>query len=177
MHRFLLQINAASVYPAVAFSEQKFIAGDFNGDGLTDMMGIAPVQIPTGSGSWTGDTYAYIYWASLNSNGNVQFATGTNYRLGPGFELGDMQEQKAGTSVLDFDGDGLNEFVVPHVSINNNWKQIGFYVYGNTVQGVYGYDLQNSSEMPAYATGDFNNDGKGDIIFIEKGHNPDKYPR
>ena len=170
------QVNAASVYPAVAFSEQKFIAGDFNGDGLTDMMGIAPVQIPTGSGSWTGDTYAYIYWASLNSNGNVQFATGTNYRLGPGFELGDMQEQKAGTSVLDFDGDGLNEFVVPHVSINNNWKQIGFYVYGNTVQGVYGYDLQNSSEMPAYATGDFNNDGKGDIIFIEKGHNPDKYP-
>ncbi|WP_291582855.1 FG-GAP-like repeat-containing protein [Bacteroides sp.] len=170
------QVNAASVYPAVAFSEQKFIAGDFNGDGLTDMMGIAPVQIPTGSGSWTGDTYAYIYWASRGSSGTVQFTTGTNYRLGPSFNLGDMQEQKAGSSILDFDGDGLNEFVVPHVSINNHWKQIGFYIYGNTVQGVYGYDLQNSNEMPAYATGDFNNDGKGDLIFIEKGHNPDKYP-
>lgn len=28
------QVNAASVYPAVAFSEQQFIAGDFNGDGF-----------------------------------------------------------------------------------------------------------------------------------------------
>lgn len=56
------QVNAASVYPAVAFSEQQFIAGDFNGDGLTDMMGISPVKIPTGTNSWTYDTYAYIYW-------------------------------------------------------------------------------------------------------------------
>ena len=67
------QVNAASVYPAVAFSEQQFIAGDFNGDGLTDMMGISPVKIPTGTNSWTYDTYAYIYWASLDSSGNVRF--------------------------------------------------------------------------------------------------------
>lgn len=170
------QVNAASVYPAVAFSEQQFIAGDFNGDGLTDMMGISPVKIPTGTNSWTYDTYAYIYWASLDSSGNVRFVDGTNYRLGASFQLSDMQEYKAGSSVIDFDGDGLNEFVVPHVSINDHWKQIAFYVYGNTVQGAFGYNLQYSSEMPAYATGDLNNDGKGDIVFIEKGHSGNRYP-
>ena len=99
------QVNAASVYPAVAFSEQQFIAGDFNGDGLTDMMGISPVKIPTGTNSWTYDTYAYIYWASLDSSGNVRFVDGTNYRLGASFQLSDMQEYKAGSSVIDFDGE------------------------------------------------------------------------
>ena len=75
---------------------------------------------------------------------------------------------KAGSSVIDFDGDGLNEFVIPHASINDYWKQIGFAIYGNTVQGIFGYNLQRSSEMPVYATGDFNNDGKGEIVFFRK---------
>ncbi|WP_291528454.1 FG-GAP-like repeat-containing protein [Bacteroides sp. UBA939] len=169
-------VNAPTSYPAVAFSDQEFIAGDFNGDGLTDMVGIAPVKIPTGPNSWTNDTHAYIYWASLNASGNVQFTSGTNYSLGPDFQLADMKEYRAGASVLDFDGDGCNEFMVPHVSINNYWKQIGFYIYGNTIQGNFGYNLLRSSEMPVYATGDFNNDGKGDVVFIEKGHNANKYP-
>ncbi len=169
-------INAANVYPEVTFSEQQFIAGDFNGDGLTDIMGISPVKIPTGVNSYTYDTYAYIYWASLNHSGNVQFTTGSNYRLGASFQMADMKEYKAGSSVLDFDGDGCYEFLVPHVSTNSHWEKIYLGIYSNTVDLQYEYRLQYSSEMPVYATGDFNNDGKEDIVFIEKGHNNNQYP-
>jgi RHS repeat-associated protein len=171
-----LNVNAASVYPSVTFSEQQFIAADFNGDGLADIVGISPVKIPTGQNSWQWDTYAYIYWASLDTYGNVQYISGKNYSLGPDFQMGDWKEQRAGSSAIDFDGDGINEFLAPHASINDHWKQIGFYFYSNTMQRFFGYNLQRSSEMPAYSTGDFNNDGKGDVVYMEKGHSSNKYP-
>lgn len=44
------------------------------------------------------------------------------------------------------------------------------------MQGAITYNLQRSSEMAVYATGDVNKDGKGDIVFIEKGHSNNKYP-
>jgi RHS repeat-associated protein len=169
-------VSAASVYPSVAFSDQQFAAADFNGDGLADIMGISPVQIPTGSNSLDGDTYAYIYWASLDTYGNVQYISGKNYSLGPEFKMGDWTEQRVGASAIDFDGDGINELLVPHVSINELWKQIGFYFYSNSMQKVFGYDLKCSSEMVEYAAGDINNDGKGDVIYMEKGHSSNRYP-
>ena len=170
------QVNAASVYPAVAFSEQQFIAGDFNGDGLTDMVGISPVEIPTGTNSWTSDTYAYIYWASLNSFGDVQFTTGKNYSLGGQIEIDDIKRYITSPPVIDFNGDGINELVVPDVYIDSHSKIVNFRLIGDITHPGMHYNLQRSSEMPVYATGDFNNDGKGDILFIEKGHNANKYP-
>jgi len=171
-----VQVNSAGTYPSMTFEEQQFTSGDFNGDGLTDLLGIAPVKIPMGPSSWSYDTYAYVYYASLNSEGNPQFVTGKNYQLGASFTMGDWKEHRGGSSAIDFDGDAIDEFIVPHLSVNEHWKQIGFYVYGPTIQGVCGYNLQRSSEMVVYTTGDINRDGKGDIVFIEKGHNNNNYP-
>lgn len=169
-------VNAPSTYPSMSFTDQQFTAADFNGDGLTDILGIAPVKIPTGPNSWTYDTYAYVYYASVDDYGNTKFVTGKNYSLGASFQMGDWKEHRGSSSAIDFDGDGINEFIVPHASINSQWKQIGFYIYSNTLNGVFGYNLQRSSEMVVYATGDINNDGKGDIVFIEKGHSNNRYP-
>jgi RHS repeat-associated protein len=169
-------VNSPSTYPSMNFSNQAYAAADFNGDGLTDIVGIEPVQIPTGPNSWRYDTYAYVYYASLNSYGEPQFISGKNYSLGASFQMADWKEQREGSSAIDFDGDGINEFVVPHVSINEYWKQIGFYIYSNTLNSVFGYNLKNSSEMALYTTGDVNKDGKGDVIYMEKGHSNNKYP-
>ena len=173
---FSPQVNAANVYPAVTFSEQQFIAGDFNGDGLTDVVGISPVEIPTGTNLWTSDTYAYIYWASLDSFGNVQFTTGKNYSLGGQIEIDDIKRYITSPPVIDFNGDGINELVVPDVYIDSHSKIVNFRLIGDITHPGMHYNLQRSSEMPVYATGDFNNDGKGDILFIEKGHKASKYP-
>ncbi len=177
------QFNMPSVFPvvnmsgnAMSFGDQQFTSGDFNGDGLADLVGVFRGKIQTGPGAWSYNTYAYVYWASRDADGNINFLPGRQYTLGSEFQMEDWKEYKAGSSVIDFDGDGLNEFVIPHASINDYWKQIGFAIYGNTVQGIFGYNLQRSSEMPVYATGDFNNDGKGEIVFLEKGHTSNKYP-
>jgi|GEM_PF-120694 len=172
-------INPASSYPSVAFSDQQFIPADLNGDGLTDIVGISPVKIPTGPNSWNNDTYGYVYWASLDANGNVQYTNGTNYSLGASFQMKDWTEQKGGSSVLDFDGDGINDLLIPNVSIiqDINYKVVEYKFVGGTLnnKAVY-YNLKYSNEMPSYATGDFNNDGKSDIIFMEKGQSSSKYP-
>lgn len=160
----------------MTFFEQGYTSADFNGDGLTDIMGIAPVRIPTGPNSWAHDTYAYVYHASLDNYGRPVFTTGENYRLEASFDLGDWKEQHESASAIDFDGDGINEFIVPHSSISKDFKQILFYVYSNTITRRFTYDLKSSNEMPLYATGDFNNDGKGDLIYMEKGHSGNLYP-
>lgn len=171
-------INPASSYPSVAFSDQQFISADLNGDGLTDIVGLSPVKIPTGVNSWNNDNYGYVYWASLDTNGNVQYTNGTNYSLGPSFQMSDWTEEKGGSSVLDFDGDGINDLLIPNVSIIPGViKTVEYKFVGGTLnnQAVY-YNLKYSSEMPSYTTGDFNKDGKSDIIFMEKGESSDKYP-
>ena len=43
-------------------------------------------------------------------------------------------------------------------------------------RSAFGYSLKCSSEMPLCATADFNNDGKGDVVFIEKGQDSGNYP-
>jgi len=172
-------VNAASTYPALAFTDQQYCAADLNGDGLTDIVGIAPVKIPNGTGGYNLDNYAYIYWASLDANGNVKYTNGSNYTLGPSFKMGDWSEKKDSPCVLDFNGDGINDLLVPNVSIINelNYKVVKFVFVGGILNNQsINYKLLYSSEMPVYSTADFNNDGKGDIVFIEKGQNSGKYP-
>lgn len=171
-----ITINSASTYPAISFEEQHYSSGDFNGDGLTDILGIAPVKIPTGYNSWTYDTYGYIYYASLDSYGIPQFLTGTNYQLGASFDMGSLKSVNGSHSVIDFDGDGVNEFIMPNLNVSDYWKQVVFFIYSETIRGVFASNLQRSSELPVYSTGNINGDGKGDIVFIEKGHSGNKYP-
>ena len=164
----------------MSFEEQYYSTGDFNGDGLTDILGIAPVKIITSIGpgysEWMYDTYGYIYYASLDSNGKPQFLNGTNNRLGENFDLAGIKRMNGSPSVIDFDGDGINEFIMPKLNVNDYCKQVAFYIYGiNNKYATVSY-LQRSKELPVYSTGNINGDGKGDIVFIEKGHIENKYP-
>lgn len=170
-----IKINPAGTYPSMEFTEQRFFSGDFNGDGLTDLLGIAPVRYPTGQ----NDTFGYIYYASLDSDGNPQFITGNNYQLGSNFNMGDWTEQKGGPFVMDFDGDGVNELLVPNAIIINS---IGVkYIEYPFIGGIWNgksikHPLKQSSELPLYTTADVNRDGKGELIYIEKGHSNNIYP-
>ena len=170
--------NASTNADSFEFSDQQFICGDFNGDGLTDIMGIAPItRTINGIGSATTyyDTYAYIYRASLNGT-TPQFLTGNVFSLGANFEINGWKEQRSNYSVIDFDGDGINEFIVPRLSVNEHWKQVGFYVYNTKGYWEFGDDLQYSDEMPPYVVTDLNKDGKGEILYIEKKGSNGSYP-
>lgn len=162
-------VNGASSYPTANFEEQRFTSGDLNGDGLTDIVGIASVNTP-----FTNDTHAYIYYASLNSSGNVQFMTGENFSIGSSFNMGYWSQQKGGFSAVDFDGNGVNELFIPNLTNDGTRADFSFTYYGS-ISGRFVFTLKYSTEMPLNATGDFNKDGKGDVIYMEKGHYNNKY--
>lgn len=153
-----------------------------NNDGLDDLIGIFPYlnysyYANSQNYKCSKTNIAFVNYATLNSLGNVEFSSGTYYDLGATFELHDWTLEHKGYSSIDFDGDGTNEILVPQTSINDDYKSIGFYFVGKTMnRSAFGYSLKCSSEMPLCATADFNNDGKGDVVFIEKGQDSGNYP-
>lgn len=172
-----INVDALPLFPATATSDPQYFAADLNGDGLTDLVWVAPVKISNNNG-YTLDTYAYIYWASLDASGNVKYTYSSNYSLGASFQIGNWSEKKGCPFVLDFNGDGINELVVPNASIipDINYKNAEFkFVSGALKDTILLVKLQYSSELPLYAAADMNNDGKGDIIFMEKGANAGKH--
>ncbi|MGV8139163.1 MAG: FG-GAP-like repeat-containing protein [Mangrovibacterium sp.] len=174
---YLPTVNPAIVFPTVPFADQSFTSADLNGDGLADLISVFPIDIPMGGGTIRHTNYAYIYWASLDTNGNPQFLTGNYFDIGPTFSFSGWTEQKGGCTPIDFDGDGIQEIVIPHLSISELGNFVEFKFFNGALSTrAFGYSLQYSEEMPVYATGDFNNDGKGDIISIEKGNSNNRYP-
>ena len=169
-------VNAALASPSIGFDAQTFTAADLNGDGLADLVGVFPIRIPTGTNSWSNTNYAYVYWASRNASGNVQFLSGQYFDLGAMFSMKDMVSQLGSCSTVDFNGDGVAELLMPSLTIISSIKQVGFRLMNALNDVSFGYNLQRSSEIPPYATGDFNNDGKGDVVYVERGESNGRYP-
>ena len=164
-----VEVTEPMVVAEMPFDGQQYLSGDLNGDGLTDLVGIAPVELT--SGNYTEyHTYAYVYYASPGGTSGVEFPRGRKYDLGADFVMADMKAYRGHSSFLDVDGNGINEFIVPRVNVNDYFQQIVFYAY--TASGGYWgfpYDLQATDEMPLYTVADLNSDGRGEIIFLETG--------
>ncbi|MDR0507888.1 MAG: FG-GAP-like repeat-containing protein [Dysgonamonadaceae bacterium] len=153
-----------------AFPNQNYMAADINGDGLDDLLGIFPHDKEF---SFTTNI-VFVNYASLNSSGNVQFTDSTKwYDIGSSYEIKNWSVDKDGPSVLDFNGDGVSDLLIPEVKNN---KSVNFKFACGALHNLYiDIPLTRSDQMPVYNVGDFNNDGKTDIIFIEKGYKKKEY--
>ncbi|NPU84133.1 MAG: hypothetical protein HPY65_06565 [Syntrophaceae bacterium] len=129
----------------------KFVIGDFNGDNLTDYMWLHTyldervVYLRQGNGSFNSGTYS--------SGGGV-------YRSGWKFVTG------------DFDGDGRTDYMI--LSINTNERFVyrsngaGNFLSAVRTAGDVSYNLYATWNL---TTGDFNGDGKTDIMWINPTNN------
>lgn len=163
-------------------NNRQFTSADLNGDGLSDIIMLAPVTISSGANRWSYDTYAYVYYAKRNQDGSLSYSESTPYSLGPSFS-GDWNVRNESPSSFDFDGDGINDFMIPTFSAIASDRSVTFNFTCGTLQRVtnnnyksFSYRLLYSNEMPTYTVADFDADGKGDIVFIEKGGSSGKYP-
>ena len=152
----------------ISSSDKHWLSADINGDGLTDEINIYPVTTVQNGISQTKN-YLQIFKAVM-TNGQVSFVNDAYYDVGDNFSYNDLKSLNPSIQFADLYGNNKNEIIVSQLS----GSTISFNILGGVaVQQT----LQTSSGMPVYAVGDINNDGKEEIIYIEKGKvNNSYYP-
>ena len=171
------------------FDKQSYVAIDLDGDGLDDLVGIYPYEycVSNGMGGTQcsgATTKARVYLASRHTTtDDIIFRPSREFDLGSNFSVNKWKEQKGSCTALDFDGNGIKELMIPTLivisgpSLPTPIRRVAFTFYESDKKPYeFTRELTRSSQMPLYATGDFLNNGKGQVICIEKGHSNNKYP-
>ena len=170
-------------------TSKMFLSADLNGDGVSDIIRIAPVKVTTavwpGGGSWDYYTYVYVSRSKLSSTGSVTYDSPLVYTLPSGIPMDVIKSMFGGASVMDFDGDGYNDLVFPFQNAaTGHWNQAVFYiVQGNDVVagragGIHAFavNLLSTDKAPLFATFDVNGDGKDDVVCVEQRKKDNYYP-
>ena len=148
---YLADANGTMVYSTegdlnTAF--ETFLVGDFNGDGLTDlMMQEKHPEQPT----YPNKKYYYFYQS-----------TGTNFTRSVSYYLCYNSDR---LDVVDYNGDGILEFMFHNTS--NNW-----YLYTYSGASIYSASIPSFGEYYVIDIGlhnrilDFNGDGCSDLLVL-----------
>lgn len=172
------QPELSNLFISFPFSDQSFMTGDFNNDGFSDIVGIGQAGEPNMQGGYDFYTYVYIYYSSLSSDGTVRYISGTDYVLPPYVEVGQITAGASSLSVVDVEGDGVNELIVPYYISGSSNGILGVYTLGQLFDeddGICTIGLHGNSK-PLFTSGDIDNDGRGNIVFIETSQYNGSYP-
>ena len=156
---------------AISYNDKYFYTGDINGDGIGDV-----VQISPAGDNWT---YAFTYLSYRNTTGTVSYQSPRYARFPKDIVLPKLASCAQGYSVVDLDGDAKNDIFVTRI---NAYPNIGIYQFeiayalgenitssSSTLQFNYlNWNLDYSRETPLYTLTDFDNDGRTEVLYIEK---------
>ena len=145
-----------------------YSCGDLNGDGLTDIFEKGYLDHSLGS-SYNYHFYR-VHTAYRDNYGNIGFTAGDPMVLGNDFVFDtDLYHQYYTPSAIDVDGDGVNEMVIPERFRELSNYYIGFRFYGECDYKIgFKYNKQTvDDDKYWYGIGDFNNDGKCEVVIVE----------
>ena len=169
-------ITVPSSFPTTEYGERYLLAGDMNKDGISDVIHVSPVTILNSNNMYEYHTYIRLYRSSIE-NGIISYENQSSYSFPEAISFDDWSFKKGVSSIADMDGDGVNDLIIPHC---NNANNSGTYIFHFKV--AYGSEtgsssscnyfaatnLLTSSDIPLYAVTDLNNNGKNDIVLLEK---------
>ena len=172
------QPNLPNPFASFSMSSQSFLSGDLNGDGLSDIAGIGRAEVPNNQNGHDIFTYMYIYYASLSTTGVPKYLSGTLFILPPIVEMGRIKGSVNAMSVIDVDGDGINELILPYFISNSYNSALGLYALGQNfpVYNEAGATSLHGNSEPLFVSGDIDNDGRTDVAFIETSQYNNAYP-
>ncbi len=174
-----LSIPTTDPNSAVEDLNKLFFAADLNGDGISDIIRISQVNITEIIGNQTIITTegrAYINRSQISPTGEVTYSDALVLRLPPSFNLPKMSSSMGGAALLDFDGDGYNDLLIPYTdNLNSLGSQEALYIIkgseiaegGAIMSYGYGVSLSTSVTEPLLVTFDTDKDGKDDILCVE----------
>jgi RHS repeat-associated protein len=145
-------------------------SGDFNGDGLADMVSVYP------------DSSASKSWIALSKgNGTFNYLSGTNF-IPDGSSGNVYRDSSTSAFAADVNGDGLSDLIsiYPNNTTGKSWIGIstgdGTFTYVNGTEfipeGAANNVYRDSSTV--VSAGDFNGDGMLDIASVYPGNNASK---
>lgn len=155
--------------------DPELMTADFNGDGISDIIQYIPVESIEEGDNIRRYYNDYYIFSSQNIAGDMSYSSyPLRVRL-YGYGASWTGESIFGTTkpiILDWDGDGLQDMIVPYVDISNSTTVTYFIVRGNDLSMsetlYYVHNPQYSSDVPFYTSADFNNDGMSDIIILDQ---------
>jgi len=197
LKQFKFSEHPFPAHGTVWYSQEHTYTGDFNNDGRSDLFSTGDdqkmtVMLSRSDGSFQvirataslGFTRGEIWLADFNGDGNADILTRANGTSNLVAYLGDGTGQftaqlitqsyswsVADVSVGDFDGNGRSDFILRKGTANAPWTA---YVYRQSPSGFDALPLPAQTEPlngEGWAVGDFNGDGRYDLISLTQGSN------
>lgn len=164
-------VDYSNLYDKV-YNEKQYLPIDLNADGILDLLEVSYVDIDPTSGGGNYRIHAFACYGSLSGTNGVDFPLLNKvFDLGA-FSFGKWKSYNGHSCVLDFDGNGYNEFLFPKAG-TGEYITAWFQICGSYCDKLYAYRPKAKQVIPLYTTGDFNNDGKGEVIMLEESKNTD----
>ena len=167
-----------------------FLGADLNGDGLSDIVKLAYVKddyykYSDGLGGYKEQyhprTIAYFYLSKKDEAGKISFDYVKQQKIDGVCDIMGMVSRPGGSNVLDFNGDGKADVLVPMLNTDSHLGQEGQCVIwrvlqecSNVVMGKVSH-LRTTNEMPLYTSLDIDKNGRDEILYLEATPKDGKY--
>ncbi|MBR5988819.1 MAG: VCBS repeat-containing protein [Prevotella sp.] len=163
--------------------DKSFFAADLNGDGVSDIIRIAPVKI----NNYDLKNHVYISRSSVSSTGSVSYLDPIVFTMDGSFSIKDWSSTLGSSTLMDFDGDGYNDIIIPQLEkidiASLNISRVFFYVIlGSDVVAGKGGEVKTKlimpqkDKIPLLVTFDTDGNGKDNMVFVEQNKKDGKYP-
>ncbi len=148
-------------------SKSTYFSVDLDGDGISE-----GIRVCMGTVGSAQHTLVFVSHGYLDDEDNVRFSTPRRYTLPYSTNFGQIECIIGALSVMDHDGDGLNDLAFPYF-VGGTMVRLCV-IYGSSVRNFsdyYGWldvSLAKADEMPLFANMDMNGDGRDDVLVFEK---------
>ena len=122
--------------PLTKKSDQRFLTGDINGDGVTDIVEFAKVDITSGINTTTHSNYCIPYISSVNADGTVSYRQKQYIDIGPSVSIGKWKANNGLPYLSDINGDGRQDLMIPTFNSVSGENLFSMSIYWGDADGL-----------------------------------------